>query len=288
MANSKNQKIDKELKSMEKVLKKIYERSNEDIEAKLKKYLNNFKKQDAMKLKMVEEGKLSEEEYTQWRIGKTLYSKEFKKAKKAITDKYAEVDKIAMAYINGKLPKAYTTGYNSVEGDTSDIKGYTFHLTDENTVKGLSTKKKTLLPYKTIDKKKEERWNTKKVNAEVLQGIIQGESIPKIAKRLERVTAMNRRSAIRNARTSITSAENKGRLNGYIQAEKDGVEMQKRWVSTNDDRTRDTHAMMDGETVPIDEPFSNGLMYPGDPNGDPAEVYNCRCTMVVEIKGFKK
>ena len=42
-----------------------------------------------------------------------------------------------------------------------------------------------------------------------------------------------------------------------------GVEMEKRWNSTGDSRTRDAHAAMDGETVPIDEPFSNGAMTTG-------------------------
>jgi HK97 family phage portal protein len=38
------------------------------------------------------------------------------------------------------------------------------------------------------------------------------------------------------------------------------------------------HVHLEGETVAIDEPFSNGLMYPRDPNdGRPEEVIRCRC-----------
>ena len=35
-----------------------------------------------------------------------------------------------------------------------------------------------------------------------------------------------------------------------------------------------------GVTVPIDQPFPNGLMYPGDPSGSPGEIINCRCDMI--------
>ena len=43
---------------------------------------------------------------------------------------------------------------------------------------------------------------------------------------------------------------------------------------------------MDGELAEIEEPFSNGLMFPKDSDGAPAEVYNCRCTMRTVIKGI--
>jgi uncharacterized protein with gpF-like domain len=55
------------------------------------------------------------------------------------------------------------------------------------------------------------------------------------------------------------------------------------WVATADDRTRESHAELDGEEVLVDEPFSNGLMCPADPTGEPEEVYNCRCTILRHI-----
>jgi hypothetical protein len=52
------------------------------------------------------------------------------------------------------------------------------------------------------------------------------------------------------------------------------------WVSVLDERTRDWHAEADGQEVGADEPFIvNGeeLDYPGDPNGSPENIINCRC-----------
>ena len=137
------------------------------------------------------------------------------------------------------------------------------------------------------------RWNTQKVNSAVLQGVLQGDSMPKIAKRLQSVTDMNKTSAIRNARTSVTGAECKGRQDSYEQAQKDGIELQREWIATKDYRTRHSHIMLDGQLVGVDEPFKSefgDIMYPGDPTARPENVYNCRCTVaakVISVNGNK-
>jgi hypothetical protein len=56
----------------------------------------------------------------------------------------------------------------------------------------------------------------------------------------------------------------------------------KTWETTNP-TARASHAAIDGETQPYDEPFSIGLMYPGDPTGPPEEVINCDC--LISISG---
>jgi hypothetical protein len=100
---------------------------------------------------------------------------------------------------------------------------------------------------------------------------------------------MNETSAIRNARTSVTSAENKGRMDMLHGAEDKGVQTMKVWMATSDSRTRDAHAELDGEEAYVDEPFYNEfgkIMYPGDPDADPANVYNCRCSLGYHVIGF--
>lgn len=47
---------------------------------------------------------------------------------------------------------------------------------------------------------------------------------------------------------------------------------------------RPSHAAMNGETVPYDEPFSNGAMWPGDADAlGPEEVANCQCAVTIDI-----
>ena len=52
------------------------------------------------------------------------------------------------------------------------------------------------------------------------------------------------------------------------------------WRTTSS-KPRKTHARMNGETVALDEKFSNGLMWPGDPEGDANEVAECRCSLTI-------
>ena len=57
----------------------------------------------------------------------------------------------------------------------------------------------------------------------------------------------------------------------------------KRWVTTQDERSRDIHRQVNGTVKPIDEDFTVGGMlmsYPGDPRGGAKNVVNCRCVVV--------
>lgn len=291
MSDLAHAKTDEKLEEMEKRLSDIYSRADKEIAKKYNDLLQNISIQDRKKRELVEAGKLSEDEYKKWRKKKLLYEKQAKERANEIAAELSRVNEMAMAYVNGELPEIYGLNYNAIEKTIDEIGGYSFTLVDSDTVRNLALNDDTILPYKYIDGKIDIRWNTKKVNAEVLQGILQGESIPDIAKRLSNVTDMNKTAAIRNARTSVTSAECKGRQDSYIRATNDGIILNREWVSTNDGRTRHSHILLDGQTSEVDEPFKSELgdiMYPGDPEADPANVYNCRCTIIAKVVGFKK
>lgn len=206
------------------------------------------------------------------------------------TSNLANVNQRALSYVNDQMPEIYTINYNQMS--KNNIKGYNFALVDEYTVKALITQDdKSLVPQKQLNIPKDKQWNTKMINSQVLQGILQGESIDKIAKRLQNVTDMNEASAIRNARTMTTSAENKGRQDSYKQASEDGIVMKKVWIATGDKRTRAWHLDLDGEEVDVNDVWTNeygDISYPGDPDADPCNVYNCRCSMRTEIIGFRR
>ena len=228
-------------------------------------------------------------EYGQFLRQQTYTNKRYKSMLDTTTTKLANVNEIALSYLNDEMPSVYATNYNQLSEDMPA--GISFDIVDETTVKNLVKDNPKLLPSKKLDIPKDKRWNQKAINAQVLQSIIQGESITKMAKRLTPIMDRNKTSAIRNARTMTTSAQNKGRLDSYKTAQDNGVVLHKVWMATNSERTRAWHAALNGVEVDIDKPFENDygkIMFPGDPDANPGNVYNCRCTMTTKIIGFKR
>lgn len=164
----------------------------------------------------------------------------------------------------------------------------TFELLNPDVIDRLIRDGKIKVPDKKISVPKDQRWNEKQMSSKILHGIQNGDSVPKIAQSLTAVIGNNMNSAIRNARTMTTSAENHGRLDSYKNLSDQGVVMKKEWEATPDDRTRPSHIDIDGEEQDIDLPFSNGCMFPGDGNGPAEEVWMCRCAMGSHIIGFQK
>lgn len=89
------------------------------------------------------------------------------------------------------------------------------------------------------------------------------------------------------ARTETTAMLNGGAEVARADLVARGASVVKSWLSVRDALVRDDHAELDDATSdePIDakEPFDNGLMFPGDPSGDAADVANCRCTVVETV-----
>lgn len=290
MADKAHILTDKEIEKMERHLSAIYSRAEKELSEKADKYFERFRKRDEKMRELLDAGKIDRKEYDAWRKNQLMTGRHWTEMKRQAAHRLAQADQEAADYINGRLPSVYALNYNAVsDGLKTRLKGYSFELVDANTVRNLATQDKTLLPYKYIDGAKAERWHTQRVNAEVLQGILQGESIPKIARRLRDNVGMSARgSAVRNARTAVTSAENKGRMDMLHDAKDKGVRVEKGWLAAHDARVREWHAELDGKFTDIDEPFVNALgeiMYPGDPEADPANTYNCRCSLIYRVKG---
>lgn len=286
---------DERLAKIEKKLHEIYSHSYSELKEKADNYFEKFRKADLEKAKLVKAGRLSEEEYRNWRRTQMLMGKHWNTLKEQSASYIHNVNKIATAYVNDQLPDIYTLNYNLSARDIENtVDKISFEMVDARTVKNLSLADgKSFLPYKKLDPRKDIPWNMRKINNEMLQGVLQGESIPEIAQRFINVGVANEVSAVRAARTMMTTVENSARLDSAKRAQENGVILGKIWLSVSDSRTRDWHkqAAYDyADPIPIDDPFIvNGeeMDAPGDTRASGSNVYNCRCSLGRRVLGFK-
>lgn len=124
----------------------------------------------------------------------------------------------------------------------------------------------------------------KKITAQVSRSISTGMTYSQTAKALESETNIGRNKAVRIARTEGHRVQTTATMDAMKKAKEKGANVVKQWDSTLDDRTRESHTKVDGEIRELDEPFSNGLDFPGSPNGKAGEVVNCRCALLQRAK----
>ena len=282
-----------ELERLEKELRKEYQQAAKEVQTKLNSYMNKFVQDDKKMAAKVESGEMTQREYMQWRTRHIAVGERWSDLRKELASDYTKADKLARQSTASKMADVYATNFNFGTYQMEHDAGVNtaFILYNRDTVTKLAKENPQLLPEpgkkltEKIRKGEAQRYNEKELQSALIQGLLQGESIPNLAKRIaDQVGESNYNSAVRNARTMVTNAQNSARLDAFKRGEELGIEMEKMWLATHDSRTRDTHRELDYVQIPLDEPFENGLMEPGDMSGDPAEVYNCRCSMRSVIK----
>lgn len=290
-----SRQMDKELEALEDRLKAIYANASYDVNAEFAKFAKTFEAKDAEMAKMVAEGSMTEAEYSLWRQRQILQTDLYKASVDKMTVTMLNADITAMATINGDLPMVVAQSYNFVQSlgwkkaDDAGLSVGTFQIYNADSVQTIIRDNPDLL--KSVDIPVDKKWNKEKINNEIVSSIMKGDPIPKVAENLQKVAKMDENSAIRNARTAMTSAENLGRSESADRLKSQGIPVNEVWNATYDSRTRDTHLMLDGTMRDENGYFgadflTTPLRYPADPLGDPEEVYNCRCRMSVVLEGI--
>lgn len=291
-----HQLTDKELAKLERRIAKLYREAGEELQATIDAYFEQFKKRDEeMKalIGTVQNGKeWTEADYKQWRLNQIGRGERYQAMRDKVAHRATDANAVAVSYTNDATPGIYSLNRNyaayTIESVAGDVG---FDLWDEQTVKRLMVEQPDLMPYyppkRALKRGIDLAYGKKQITASVTSSILQGKSIKHMADDLQkRITTMSRDSAIRTARTAVTGAQNAGRMDSYAAAEKMGIKLKKEWLATLDARTRHSHAMLDGEQVAQDKKFSNGCRFPGDPQGPPWEIYNCRCTLIAAVEGL--
>lgn len=279
---------DAEIRAFEREVAGVYGEASKTAYANLKRYLVQFEADDEKMRERLEAGEIAKAQYRSWRSGKIAAGRRYRIVLKQCAEAMTHANVVAAAAIEGRLPEVYAENYNYGTWQVESAVGVdtAYALQDASTVQRLLTDHDSYLPKPSVNVAKDMAWNRRLIANQITQGVLLGESIPKIAKRIQDVAGSNRAAAVRLARTSTTAAENAGRVDSYKRAKGLGIKVQKEWVATLDLRTRSTHRKIDREKVEVGEKFSNGCRYPGDPEAPYAETANCRCTLVACCDGL--
>ena len=281
MADTAHRLTDEKLEEMEKRLSAIYSRAGKTVQKKMADYAKSIDEKSSELLQAYKDAETEGEKRKAKRAyirfyRKVVKSKEFVSLSAAVADDLYKANVEASAYINSQTPSIYALNYNYINAEMAkDIDGFTPQEITEAEAEKYSGYTK-----QTVDRKKDTDWNKDNLKKSVLAGSLLLLGADAIMKRSANSTVeKNRNSASMHNSGMGTDAENKARLDGMYWAEYLGNRMHKAWIATLDNRTRHSHAMLDGVSIPLNEIFDNGCSRPRDPNGRPEEICNCRCSL---------
>ena len=286
-ADVAHEAADAEIEAFRMEVSGIYAEAQKTASQTLGEYLERFREQDDEWRDRVARGEATEAQWRAWRRGKMLTGRRYRVVLRQVAEGYTHANEAAMDALEGRLPGVYAENYNYGTFQAYSAAGVddAFALQDASTVQRLLTDHDSYLPKPTVNRAKDAAWNRRLLANQITQGVLLGESMPKIARRVRDVTGSNMATAMRTARTSVTAAENAGRVDSYKRAKGLGIKLQQEWLATLDQRTRSSHRKLDGERVEVGGTFANGCRYPGDPEAPYAETCNCRCTLIAAVEG---
>ena len=263
---------DKQIELLEQKLARHYKSVSDKAKRKLLRYLKEHQERYEELWRQLDEGEITEAQF-EYLIES---DNELETLQGELVNDYVEGDAKAMAIVGAALGAIYAFNHND-QGERMATKT------------GIKIPKirKRMLPPPNPDKMKDRIWHRIKIRIVVNRGVKKGRTTTEVADELNRVTNMDLNAAYRAARTACTNAENQGKLNAmFVLRDKYGVDVKKQWYATLDNRTRTQHREMHGEIQELEMPFTNGLLYPADPDGAPSEVWNCRCTLIDVMNGM--
>lgn len=259
-------------------LEKTYGEALEDIEKKAEKLKEDIENLEKLsKLPINDE----EKEVLLSRLRSKVYQKKYQEAlKKQVNEILDKMHTEEFKTVSEYLDKCYEEGF---VGTLYDLQGQGIPLVmpidQEAMVRAVQLDSK--ISKGLYSRLGEDVTRLKKLIAsDVSRGISTGMTFKQIAGQLKAKTNIGYNNAVRIARTEGHRIQCQSAMDACHKAKEIGADVVKQWDSTLDDRTRESHAKVDGEIRELDEKFSNGLMFPGDPSGGAAEVINCRCALL--------
>ena len=281
-----------------------YTQAEQEVRRKAIDYFEKYEARFREKKLAFDRGEITKDQFRAWQIQSMAQGQRWNDLKSQLAKDLYHTDQIAKSITTGYMADIYAVNHNYgvYEIETIGKMKTSLSLYDRQTVERMMRDDPELLPppgkkvSKAIAEGRAERWSRQRIQSVMTQGVLQGESIPNLAKRLAKeVSDSNYKAAVRNARTMATNAQNAGRYDAYRQASAQGIELTIEWQATLDQRTRHDHRLLHGQRRNVDEPFDvDGfkILYPAQLGGEESdipqqEIWNCRCTLLAWVKGFE-
>ena len=265
-------------------LTQVYTQSLKDVTAKSKKLYEEIEALTAVYDTVEDE---AEKAVLKSRIQSKVYQKQYQDSlKKQVSDILDDMHEKSYTTVADYLNQCYEDGF---VGALYDIQGQgiplAFPLDQESMVRAVQLDSK--ISSGLYNHLREDIGKLKKnITAQVSRGISSGMTFKQIAQQLStKMTGQYKNPggslyyATRIARTEGHRIQCQAGMDACYKAKEKGADVVKQWSSTLDAKTRNSHIDVDEQIRELDEKFSNGLMFPGDPSGGAAEVCNCRCAL---------
>ena len=185
---------DELLEELEKKLNNEYRDTQSVISQKIAYYTKDFDKVNKDMQRRVKSGEISGKEYRAWYKHEINTANWCKKMADELTDDMANATSKASEIINGYTDDAFSLGCIDANKEIADYTN--FDLIDKRQVETILDENRRHLPQVNPNIPKDKQWSEKRIKSALLQSAIKGESIPKLAKRLEVVLGMGKTSAI--------------------------------------------------------------------------------------------
>lgn len=267
-------------------IRRIFREAQNDLAMKQMDFLRAHEKRVEKYQAQVKAGLLTKKDFDAWMRGQLFQERQWELKRGQMARIMTNLDKEGMKLVNaGKLDIfAENADHMLFQIETGRGISTPFGLFNKDAVMRLILENPQMLPMGKVNESKDYEYYNEIIQNSVIQGILQGETLKEIARRVSWETGEKGvENLMRNARTAYTGAQNAGALYSMRRARDElGLRIQKRWMATLDKYTRASHSNLDGQVRDLDVPFDSLLgpiMYPGDMSALPENVWNCRCYM---------
>ena len=284
--------------SVIKRLTQVYNQSLKDVTAKSEKLYKEIESLTSVYDNVEDE---AEKAVLKSRIQSKVYQKQYQDSlKKQVSDILDNMHENSYTTVADYLQKSYEDGF---VGTLYDLQGQgiplAFPLDQETMVRAVQLDSKISKGLYT-HLGEDVTMLKKHITAQVSRGIASGMTFKQISQQLAtKMTGQYKNPggslayASRIARTEGHRIQCQAGMDACHKAKEKGADVVKQWDATLDGKTRSSHIDVDQQIRELDEKFSNGLMFPGDPSGGAAEVVNCRCALLPRARwalqgGFTK